>query len=290
MRRLAIGTVLWLVATAANAADPWNGCFTQRFDAPQLASNPRQILESISVELFRAPTNDDDIWSVGITAELVRNKKRWGNGGQCSPDGTKLRCGLDGDSGQIVLSRAGDGVQLAIEHLNLDVLESPLPNAGIRLGRNDPRNITLRPGERKACEAHKPAKPSQDRWAGCFLRQYDAAHMAKNPGQRVNVMAVSLARAEGAGGAYHMFVYALRPSAKGQLKNFGTCKPRDGKLQCGVDVGSGSFSLTRTADGLQLDNPDRFHLRFEKEDGGLMIEGKDHRAFRLPPAEERDCQ
>ena len=122
------------------------------------------------------------------------------------------------------------------------------------------------------------------------MRRYDTAHMAKNPGQRVNVMAVSLARDDNAAGAYQMFVYALRPNQKGQLKNFGTCKPRDGKLHCGVDVGSGSFTLTRTADGLQLDNPDRFHMRFETEDGGLMLEGNDHRAFRLPAAEERDCQ
>ena len=89
MRRIAIGTALWLVATAANAADPWNGCFTHRYDAAHLAGNSRQIVESIAVELFRAPTTSEETWAVGITAELVRNKKRWGNGGMCSRDGAR---------------------------------------------------------------------------------------------------------------------------------------------------------------------------------------------------------
>ena len=298
LRRIAIGMMMLLSASAASA-DPWNGCFAHRYDAAHLAKHPRQILESLTVELFRAPTVDDPIWQVSIEARMVGNTKRWGNSGTCSAEKDALRCGLDGDSGQVVLKRAGDGVRLAIESLNLDVLDSPLPNAGIALGRNDPREAALRPADREDCarqtEAAKPGggpKPGTDRWPGCYLRRYDATHLASNPGQRISMLAVSLAReADAVAGTYQMYVYALRSVAKGQLKNFGTCRMRDGKLHCGVDVGQGGFVLTRTAEGLRLDNPERFHMRYETADGGLMIEGdRDHRAFRLAPAASRDCQ
>jgi hypothetical protein len=292
LRRIAIGMVLLLSASAASA-DPWNGCFAHRYDAAHLAKNPRQIVESLTVELFRAPAVDDATWAVSIEAKMVRNRKRWGNSGHCSAENDTLRCGLDGDSGQLVLKRSGDGVHLAIESLNLDVLDNPLPNAGIALGRNDPREVALRPADRRACARQaEPQKAGTDRWPGCYLRRYDATHLANNPGQRISMMAVSLAReADAAAGTYQMYIYALRPGAKGQLKNFGTCRLRDGTLHCGVDVGQGSFALTRTAEGLRLDNPERFHMRHETADGGLTIEGdRDHRAFRLASARPRDCQ
>jgi hypothetical protein len=296
LRRMAIGMML-LVSASAASADTWNGCYAHRYDATHLTKNPRQILESLAVELFRAPTIDDDVWTVSIDATLLRNTKRWGNGGTCSAEKDMLRCGLDGDSGQITFERTADGLQLAVESLNLDVLDSPLPHAGIALGRNDPREIALRPADLKSCarqaETPKPsAGPRPDRWPGCYLRRYDAAHLASNPGQRVSLMAVSLARETDApAGTYQMYVYALRPTAKGQLKNFGTCTMREAKLHCRVDVGQGGFVLTRTAEGLQLDNPERFHMRYESAEGGLMIEGdRDHRAFRLAPANTRDCQ
>jgi hypothetical protein len=290
LRRIAIGMMLLLSASAASA-NPWNGCFAHRYDAAHLAKNPRQIVESFTVELFRASTVDDATWAVSIEAKMVRNSKRWGNSGACSAEKDTLRCGLDGDSGQVVLKRSGDGLYVTIESLNLDVLDSALPNAGIALGRNDPREVALRSADRKACARQAVArKAGTDRWAGCYLRRYDAAHLANNPGQRISMMAVSLAR-EADAGTYQMYIYAVRPGANGQLKNFGTCRLRDGTLHCGVEVGQGSFVLARTAEGLRLDNPARFHMRYETADGGLTIEGdRDHRTFRLAPAQPRDCQ
>src|SRR5688572_3878409 len=114
LRRVAIGVMILLSVSAASA-DPWNGCFAHRYDAAHLAKNPRQIVESLTVELFRAPTVDDPTWAVSIEATMVRNIRRWGNSGTCSAEKNTLRCGLDGDSGQVVLKRAGDGMHLAIE-------------------------------------------------------------------------------------------------------------------------------------------------------------------------------
>src|SRR5688572_7103688 len=119
LRRMAIGMML-LVSASAASADPWNGCYAHRYDATHLTKNPRQIMESLAVELFRAPTVDDEVWTVSIDVTLVRNAKRWGNGGTCSAAKDMLRCGLDGDSGQITFKRTADGLQLAIKSLNLD--------------------------------------------------------------------------------------------------------------------------------------------------------------------------
>ena len=126
-----------------------------------------------------------------------------------------------------------------------------------------------------------------DPWAGCWARKYDAAHLAKHPGQLVTAMTVAIDPRTPAGetdpGAYAARVAA---TLRGKAESYTTLDPaRCGPvgasgetLRCFLDgFFLGQFSLERAGKNIKL-------VMQGVGDGVVLVPGVDLSAFiRLSP-------
>jgi hypothetical protein len=140
----------------------------------------------------------------------------------------------------------------------------------------------------------------------CLVRQYDEAHMASRPKQKVTGIAFAyepFQRIEGDPEAQPMWdQYSDTPAAfvkivvtfKGEPRPaFGSAECRGGRdartLICGIEGDGGGFSLYSEPSGrFRLDNPNGFAVAFEAQtddelDGGMVsVDPKDdHKSFLL---------
>lgn len=125
-----------------------------------------------------------------------------------------------------------------------------------------------------------------DFYESCFVRSYDAAHLAKHPGQRVSAMQVEILQWED--NAYARITYALRGGAN--FRTGGDCYDAiAGGYLChrckdeSCDTGEQNFKLMlKSKDAIQIVN-DTTGLTAENEGGGIdnLEAGGEHGAFAL---------
>ena len=153
-----------------------------------------------------------------------------------------------------------------------------------------------------ALAQEETTEEAPDPWLGCWSRVYDAAHLAKHPGQKVSSMTLAIGPREGASdnapGDYRAKVTALlrdRPDTYSNLDG-ARCQVAGDKLSCFTDgFFVGKFSLERAGKSMKLT------LRGEDEHLALVpgvdlsaftvlsAQNPEHALFLLPPAPAKAC-
>ena len=68
------------------------------------------------------------------------------------------------------------------------------------------------------------------------------------------------------------------------------CISTGGTLRCQLDNGDGELLLTRTAEGLKVENGEQFYLHEQGGTGEVEVKGdRDNRSFSLPSASAAVC-
>jgi len=137
-----------------------------------------------------------------------------------------------------------------------------------------------------------PTALAADAWLGCYARSYDAAHLQKNPGQKIRAFAIELKPAEESEAAYGALITAATTSGKLRYRHDADCLRAEAALECWVSAYRGYVVLTRTADGVRVENPLGFRLdAADDPDRSLEIEADvDHRVFLLAKAGPDRCK
>jgi hypothetical protein len=147
----------------------------------------------------------------------------------------------------------------------------------------------------------------------CFVRTYDAAHLAAHPKQKVRQMILLLGREthpEATEGEGPMFTFSVGFRLKGEasrLESSGSCSSAretggdevSARIGCGVDCDGGGLNLQLSNDSKSL-RVEMERIRVygpgerdsdddEEAMGREMSGGADDRVFRLDRASLRDC-
>lgn len=112
----------------------------------------------------------------------------------------------------------------------------------------------------------------------CWSRQYDGAHLARHPGQRVAAIALSKVRDEPGRGVLTLSLLVnLReraPIMRGEARPYDfashvLCRPAGSGLSCESESGLGGFRIERANGGLMVKNPGVIRLNpsnYDSED------------------------
>lgn len=264
-----------------------DACFGRVYDDKHLASHPQQKVTSLHVYHSAQGRPEAENWmpearaqaraaftqsqSVSVSAFVTfRDRKgRFYNGLGCQIDGdNKTRCSIECDGGQFTLEREpGDTVLLRNEGFVLiGGCESGLSRSEsvyFSPGQDD-KTFRLAPLAPDICRAEEQktnpirfgqGKPLRERFgatdAFCFGRDYDAAHLAKNPNQKV--AAIRVARATPNKDMAESWPWAVELSVSLKLKRGGhrtaryTCSPTEASFECESDTrdSKGSEACTK---------------------------------------------
>jgi len=89
---------------------------------------------------------------------------------------------------------------------------------------------------------------------GCYKRSYDAAHLARNPRQKVTVITVRVAPAPaGVDAPFSTDVDVTLRASKADWNAGGPCKPQGESLSCDFSDTGGGAMLARHGSGLKLE-------------------------------------
>jgi hypothetical protein len=128
----------------------------------------------------------------------------------------------------------------------------------------------------------------------CFVRHYDADHLASHPHQNVRDMTVLVSPTEDGTGFYNL---ALGVHFRGSAKPFGAdgaCSPdpdNPGALRCGVDCDGGRIDVTqREADTVLVGIPDGARvIGTNEEEPKRTGFGSDDKLFKLERTSGQAC-
>ena len=127
--------------------------------------------------------------------------------------------------------------------------------------------------------------------ASCYLRYYNAEHMAKHPAQTVELIQVGPDQTQWQNDELVLKIGLDLRSASGQLLGYAYCTPAGKGLTCAMEGDAGSFQLTPARDGaIRIDiGPDG--VSFEGDSGFVTLEGNsgDDRSFVMPPVPADAC-
>jgi hypothetical protein len=146
-------------------------------------------------------------------------------------------------------------------------------------------------------------RPPGDKASACFMRRYDADHMARHPKQKVAAMKllVSTETTEGEtrlSYAFHLGVSFRRRA--GDFESSGYCahaiaEDHGGDIQfsCGVDCENGGINVALSKDSksaiVRLDRIVLWKDHKPDPDGDAVLAGRDDRIFRLDRVDAREC-
>jgi hypothetical protein len=139
---------------------------------------------------------------------------------------------------------------------------------------------------------------------GCFVRHYDADHLARHPKQKVGAMQL-LVTAE-IPPDEQMFSYSFRLGVNyrhrpGDFDSSGYCNHatttdagKETRFDCGVDCEGGGISIALSKDdGSAIVRLERITIwqrnKPDAEAGDALLAGADDRIFRLDRTDTRDC-
>ena len=137
----------------------------------------------------------------------------------------------------------------------------------------------------------------------CFVRRYDAAHLARHPLQKVNVMTLLITGEKVAEDEVLNYSFRLGLAFRNRPGNFdssGDCghvketSSPDNKLGCSVDCDGGGISVELAGDSkstkIGLDTIRIWRNNKPDEDGFSLSGGADDRVFRLDRASLEHCR
>lgn len=146
-------------------------------------------------------------------------------------------------------------------------------------------------------------RPPGDKAFACFMRRYDADHMARHPKQKVAAMKlmVSTETTEGEtrlSYAFHLGVNFRRRA--GDFESSGHCghaiaDDHGGEIHyaCGVDCDNGGISVALSKDNksaiVRLEHIVVWKNDKPDPDGDVVVAGRDDRIFRLDRVDAQEC-
>jgi hypothetical protein len=138
-----------------------------------------------------------------------------------------------------------------------------------------------------------------DALSGCYARRYDAAHLARNPKQKVTVLSVLVTPgAVDPPVAANAEINATLRASTALWSTDGDCKPQGAGLICDFAETGGTALLTPRPDGIRLEVTSADGLAFEGiglgGDGGertfKTLTKPDDGVFLLAPAAASNCK
>lgn len=158
-------------------------------------------------------------------------------------------------------------------------------------------------GFAKLLFAGDPGK--QEKSYACFVRQYDAAHLARHPLQKVNAMKLLITAEKVAEDEVLNYSFRLGLAFRNRPGNFdssGDCghvketssPDNKAQLRCSVDCDGGGISVELAGDSkstkIRLDTIRIWRNNKPDEDGFSLSGGADDRVFRLDRASLEQCR
>jgi hypothetical protein len=155
--------------------------------------------------------------------------------------------------------------------------------------------------EEPADEQAPASEKAPDPWLGCWSRTYDAAHLAKHPGQKVTALTLSIEKREPAGdkdpGKYLATITAKMRGTGDSYTNLdgARCSEANGKLSCVTDgLYVGQFSLEPAAKNMKIALKAGDHLALVPGVDldaftVLSADNPEHSLFLLQPAPTKTC-
>jgi len=140
----------------------------------------------------------------------------------------------------------------------------------------------------------------------CFVRRYDAAHLAQHPQQKVSAMKLLLTAEQDT--EEHEMNYSFRLGVKyrnksGNYDSSGECghgsftgeKTDEAMLGCGVDCDGGGINvLLAKDDKAAIIKLERIRIwkdrNYDEDAADTLVAGVDDRTFRLDRADLKDCE
>ncbi|MCC3244051.1 hypothetical protein LG047_01740 [Methylocystis sp. WRRC1] len=126
---------------------------------------------------------------------------------------------------------------------------------------------------------------------GCYVRVYDADHLAKNPRQIIR--RIQFERMEG---DYDPPQYGVRVHLKSDKRPWdagGPCKPEGASLRCDLDGDSGHVRATPDGDKLRLEVIDYIGFEADAKNGDLdrkSFSDAAHKTFILSHEKPKACK
>jgi hypothetical protein len=174
------------------------------------------------------------------------------------------RCGVDCDGGGVNIRPERNELALRSEGLRLSASCGSTQSTYWAAGPHD-THLRLKRLDAPAClraiESIRPAfafdgPPIADRIAAgqtTFERTYDAAHLARHPGQTIAGLRLTWKGFEaGQANRAHAVLNARTRSGRSITQEL-ICQPDDFKLTCFPEKGDGSFHLQRAGSAIKLD-------------------------------------
>ena len=152
-----------------------------------------------------------------------------------------------------------------------------------------------------AGHAQDTEEAAADPWLGCWARVYDAAHLAKHPGQEVTQLTLSISEREPSGdkdpGKYLATITAKMRNGGDTYTNLdgARCNEANGNLACVTDgFYLGQFSLEPAAKNMKIALRGGDHLALIPGvdlDAFVVLSPDDpeHALFLLQPAPAKTC-
>jgi hypothetical protein len=126
---------------------------------------------------------------------------------------------------------------------------------------------------------------------GCFVREYDAAHLAAHPRQRVRRIAIDHRPRTELVADYGPVLAGISVTMRNPAEGSGgaelICRDENGAALCGLEADGGTVRLERAGDRLTVRVIEG--LRFETETGFVDLSGGDDDAFVLRRAPPQAC-
>ena len=137
-------------------------------------------------------------------------------------------------------------------------------------------------------ESPRDALFPEDR--GCYRRDYDTAHLARHPDQRVKQIRLSPDK-EASDDRYLVLAIEILPRGGEAVLAHGYCENTGGSLSCGLEGDAGWLTLERTAKGVRA-SVGRDGISLETDTGFVTFGGgqSDDEVFAIPRAAEAACQ
>ena len=132
-----------------------------------------------------------------------------------------------------------------------------------------------------------------DQWTGCYQNVLDANALRNNPRAALRVFGIQILDKD-SDVSLTTYPARIKAAARSGAKTFtgeAVCILSGGRLNCQLDNDDGNLILTRSADGLKVDNPSKFFLH-EQGGGADEVEVKgdrDNRSFNLAAAKPAAC-
>jgi hypothetical protein len=282
-------------------------CFGRVYDRAHLAAHPNQTVTSLHIFRYIGKRPEAENWQASQRDEAIKEFRKTGHADvqafvtfrgrrgyfhnwlNCRKEAKEdTTCFVECDGGRFDLKRESAGTVLLNNHgfvlIGACTEEEASKEVHLTPGRDDKvfrleaKAVAIcRAAERKAIPI-RPGKPLRERFQEnelfCFGRDYDAAHLAKHPQQKVVSIRVGRLNPEAERrNWYEKWPDDVKLSVALTVKAATTrraltyvCNPREASWECTAEAAPGGLS---TCDG------DTIHLARGREDDILLINRKE---------------